>query len=155
MPKLVYTNKKGLHQKKGSGVDWSGSTVQGKFREVIAHSAGTTALLANNSGCIVMVTANDSGGKVTLPAVADAEGMWFDLVVQTAIANDLVIEANGSDEQVLIATSANNATAVTTGDDITLEADADVAGDRCRWYCDGSKWYADAMSTAAATFAAA
>tara|TARA_R110002110_G_scaffold273554_2_gene488868 strand:- start:197 stop:709 length:513 start_codon:yes stop_codon:yes gene_type:complete len=129
----------------------------GYMRKHVAHtSAGNTTLTTSKSGILVIVKSNAASGKIVLPEVAGATGMWFDVVVHTAIANDLVVEANASENQILFATSAaDNATVVSTGDDITLTASGDVAGDRAHWYCDGTNWHCTAISSAASTWAAA
>jgi hypothetical protein len=157
MPKVVYTSKKGLRQESGSGVNWNGETCQGDYRQVIAFSGGTTTLSTNDSGCLVKVTANTSGGKVVLPAVADAKGFYLDLHIHdTWVDHDMKIETSSTDSIHLLATSANNATAASNGTaHILIEADGEIAGDRVHVVCDGVKWYARAFSTAAATFLAA
>ena len=128
----------------------------GYMRKHVEHtSAGNTTLTTSKSGILVIVKSNAASGKITLPAVAGATGMWFEVVVHTAIANNLVIEANGSDNQICFATATNDdSTAITTGDDITLLAASDVAGDRARWVCDGTNWHCTALSTTAGVWAA-
>ena len=158
MPKVEYTSAKGLFQSTGSGIEFNGNTVQGHARKVITHSAssGDLTLTAADNGVIIKVTANASSQVINLPAVADATGMHFDLVINTAWAtHNLVVMANGSETQILIAQdAASNNVTVTTGDDITINAGQEAVGDRCKWRCDGAKWYATSFANSATCFAA-
>ena len=157
MPKVVYTSKKGLRQESGSGVNWNGETCQGDYRQVILFSGGTTTLASNDSGCVIRVTGNTSGGKVVLPAVGSSAGFYLDLAIHdTWVDHDMKIETTGTDSIHLLATSANNATAASNGTaQVTINAGGEVAGDRVHIICDGVRWYARAFSTAAGTFVAA
>ena len=129
----------------------------GYIRKHVEHtSSGNTTLLPRKSGILIIVKSNAASGKITLPAASESTGMWFDVVVHTAIANNLVIEGAGSDNQICIATATNDdSTAISNGNDITLLAGSDAVGDRARWVCDGANWHCTALSTTAGTWAAA
>ena len=159
MPKVEYTAAKGLFQSSGSGIEFNGNTVQGNLKKVITHSAssGDLTLTAADTGAIIKVTGNASGQVINLPAVADAAGMHFDLVVNSQWAtHNLVVMASGAENQILIAQdhTSNNVTR-STGDDITINAGQEEIGDRCAWRCDGAKWYATSFASSATCFSAA
>ena len=156
MVKLAIDAKKGIVQSKGNGIEFSGLETAGGTCKIIEHSAGETTLSPLDSGAIIAVKANDAGGKILLPAVAASAGVWFEVVIQAEIGNNLVIEAVGDEVQVLFNVNADdNAVTRTAADDLTVTAAGDAIGDRLSYFSDGVNWYVEGVSAVGATFAVA
>lgn len=153
MPKLTYTNKKGLIQETGAGeVNLSG---QGalfgqllKIKKVTATSEGT--LTEADSGKIILV--NPAGNTlVTLPAVSNTgwcatiilteDGAGADQGMSHIVAIDLGSGANLANiGQILDVDGGAGDYAVANDDFISCDANAS-AGDRFDIFSDGSRWH--------------
>jgi hypothetical protein len=68
MPKVNYTNTKGLYQETGSGINLSKGETAYRLPSIIISSAGTTALLASQSGTkVFFIGSGNPAGIATLP----------------------------------------------------------------------------------------
>ena len=109
MPKVNYTNEKGLYQESGSGVDLTTGAGLNNRRAIVDGSGGNVDLGASDSGAIVVV----SGGArtVTLPTVAAAKaGFYVDIVSASAHAHVLDISGGANSLQGLMIDSGNAST---------------------------------------------
>ena len=92
MPKLVYSNSKGLVQEAGSGVDLGKARAQGLLRPVETVTAETYAPSLKDSGILILQN-NSAGCDITLPkATAANAGWWCEILVKTTITVDDKLE---------------------------------------------------------------
>lgn len=117
---------------------------------VLALTAGKT--LTNESPNLVTLDAA-AGFTVTLPAVES--GLWFEFAVKTAVtSNGYVVNSEGADNVIygesVTGVDGTATTSAQASDTITFAANEATAGDTCRMWCDGTNWYAVAVSQAAA-----
>ena len=146
MPKVTYTDAKGLHQKSGKGLDFTSGAGLNNRRAVVDGSGGNVDLGADDSGAIVVV----SGGArtVTLPTVAAAKaGFYVDIVSASAHAHVLDISGGANSLQGLMIDSGNASTVasapITDMQKITL-ANPRI-GDRISVFCDGTSYHVTAI----------
>ena len=154
MPKVNYTNEKGLYQESGSGVDLTTGAGLNNRRAIVDGSGGNVDLGASDSGAIVVV----SGGArtVTLPTVAAAKaGFYVDIVSASAHAHVLDISGGANSLQGLMIDSGNASTVasapITDMQKITL-ANPKI-GDRISVFCDGTSYHVTAILSDTATLA--
>lgn len=101
MPKLVYSNSKGLVQEAGSGVDLGKARAQGLLRPVATVTAQTYSPSLKDSGILILQDHAD-GCVITLPAATAANaGWWCEVLVKTTISTN-GIEVNGADAAHLL-----------------------------------------------------
>ena len=154
MPKVNYTNGKGLYQESGSGVDFTSGAGLNNRRAIVDGSGGDVDLGASDSGSIVVV----SGGArtVTLPTVAAAKaGFYVDIIAASAHAHVLDISGGANSLQGLMIDSGNGSTVasapITDMQKITL-ANPRI-GDRISVFCDGTSYHCTAILSDTATLA--
>ena len=154
MPKVTYTDAKGLHQKSGKGLDFTSGAGMNNRRAIVDGSGGNVDLGADDSGAIVVV----SGGArtVTLPTVAAAKaGFYVDIVAASAHAHVLDISGGANSLQGLMIDSGNASTVasapITDMQKITL-ANPRI-GDRISVFCDGTSYHCTAILNDTATLA--
>ena len=154
MPKVNYTNEKGLYQESGTGVDLTTGAGLNNRRAIVDGSGGNVTLGASDSGAIVVV----SGGArtVTLPTVAAAKaGFYVDIVAASAHAHVLDISGGANVLQGLMIDSGNASTVasapITDQQKITL-ANPRI-GDRISVFCDGTSYHTTAILSDTATLA--
>ena len=154
MPKVNYTNEKGLYQESGSGVDLTTGAGLNNRRAIVDGSGGNVDLGASDSGAIVVV----SGGArtVTLPTVAAAKaGFYVDIVSASAHAHVLDISGGANSLQGIMIDSGNASTVasapITDMQKITL-ANPKI-GDRISVFCDGTSYHVTAILSDTATLA--
>ena len=153
MPKVTYTNSKGLHQKSGSGIDFTNGAGLANRRKTIAASGGNVTLTAEDSGCVVFA----SGGArtVTLPTVGAAGAGWYCEVIAATAHNHVV--HSGTDDVIhgfsvdLGGSTTVNGDPITGKDKVTLASPK--IGDRIQVLCDGTYFYAIVLTSATATLA--
>lgn len=105
----------------------------------------TNVITAAESGTTYFLDAA-AGFTSTLPA--PAAGLEYTFIVKTApTSNGYIIASNGGGDVIVLGV---NELEVDTGDDgpyddnadaVTFVANVAVAGDRCYFICDGTKWY--------------
>ena len=102
MPKLVYSNSKGLVQEAGSGVDLGKARAQGLLRPVETVTAETYAPSLKDSGILILQN-NSAGCDITLPkATAANAGWWCEILVKTTItAGDKLEIGSGTASHLL------------------------------------------------------
>ena len=154
MPKVNYTNEKGLYQESGSGVDLTTGAGLNNRRAVVDGSGGNVNLGATDSGAIVVL----SGGArtVTLPTVAAAKaGFYVDIVAASAHAHVVDISGGANSLEGLMFDASNGTTVVvapiTNQQKITL-ANPKI-GDRISIFCDGTSYHTTAILNDTATLA--
>lgn len=154
MPKVSYTDSKGLYQESGSGIDLTSGAGLNNRRAIVDGSGGDVDLGASDSGAIVVV----SGGArtVTLPTVAVAKaGFYVDIIAASAHAH--VVDINGGADvlQGLMFDASNGSTVVvapiTSQQKITLNNGK--IGDRISVFCDGTSYHTTAILNDTATLA--
>ena len=142
MPKVNYTNEKGLFQESGSGVDLTTGAGLNNRRAIVDGSGGNVNLSATDSGAIVVL----SGGArtVTLPTVA-----------ASAHAHVVDISGGANSLEGLMFDASNGSTVVvapiTNQQKITL-ANPKI-GDRISIFCDGTSYHTTALLNDTATLA--
>ena len=146
MPKVNYTNEKGLFQESGSGVDLTTGAGLNNRRAIVDGSGGNVNLSATDSGAIVVL----SGGArtVTLPTVAAAKaGFYVDIISASAHAHVVDISGGANSLEGLMFDASNGSTVVvapiTNQQKITL-ANPKI-GDRISVFCDGTSYHVTAI----------
>ena len=152
MPKVNYTNEKGLYQESGTGVDLTTGAGLNNRRAIVDGSGGNVTLGASDSGAIVVL----SGGArtVTLPTVAAAKaGFYVDIVSASAHAHVVDISGGANSLEGLMFDASNGTTVVvapiTNQQKITL-ANPRI-GDRISVFCDGTSYHVTAILSDTAT----
>ena len=156
MPKVKYTDSRGLYQEAGSGVDLtngSGLAARKKVHSLTGSGAAKT-LTAGDSGCVVFLAGADAS-TLTLPDHADAGSGWFCTVIAgTAQAHVIDTGADNILEGFSIDLGGNT---TVNGDPITNQQKITLAspkiGDRCEIVCDGTNFHVLLMTSATATLA--
>jgi len=125
MPSVKYTNKQGLIQKGGSGIDLSGGTLYSKVNvialtDAAAASAIRDAITVSESGSWFTVPALTTGTQtITLPALAaDVIGCTYKFV--TIATTGQIMNVLGADSDLIMAVipdGAGNNTAISQGYD--------------------------------------
>ena len=122
-------------------------------RSVLTLAAGTHSLTANESGRLLLVS--DAGGTQTiLNLPAAAEGLNYTILVTAAIANASGLQINTSSNQSLLGISVQQAADMADGggdaggaaDDRLVLAQNSGLGTKIELWCDGSSWYAYALT---------
>lgn len=154
MPKVSYTDSKGLYQESGSGIDLTSGAGLNNRRAIVDGSGGDVDLGASDSGAIVVV----SGGArtVTLPTVAVAKaGFYVDIIAASAHAHVVDISGGADVLQGLMFDASNGSTVVvapiTSQQKITLNNGK--IGDRISVFCDGTSYHTTAILNDTATLA--
>ena len=153
MPKVIYTNAKGLYQESGSGVDLTSGAGMRYRKTEVDGSGGNVTLVAADSGKVVVL----SGGArtVTLPDHAIAAAGWFVTIIAGSTHNHVL--DTGADD--ILYGSVIHRTGGTTVAVQSVEAQqkitctAGLIGDRIDVYCDGTYFHVSMVCDAAVTLA--
>ena len=144
MPKVKYSETKGLYQEAGSGVDLEGQVTM--RRKVVALTAARTVVSADSGTIFTLGTAG--GFTVTLPNASDAgAGFYCRFVVKVAPTTAYLINATAGDGDNIygsVMNSEGGAGDLTNGtgtDVLTIVANKGQIGDYIEIMSDGSKWY--------------
>ena len=122
-------------------------------RSVLTLAAGTHSLSANESGRLLLVS--DAGGTQTiLNLPAAAEGLNYTVLVTAAIAHASGLQINTSSNQSLLGISMKHAADMQDGnsdaggaaDDRLVLPQTCGLGSKIELWCDGSSWYAYALT---------
>lgn len=115
------------------------------FYNSITLTASTTLDKEIHGGATLFLDAA-AGFTVTLPA--PESGVWFEMVVKTAVtSNGYIVATNGGADIMVVSV---NELETDTGDDgpsddnadvLTFVANVALAGDRIKLQTDGTKWY--------------
>ena len=148
MPKVSYTDSKGLFQETGKGVVLP---VRRSVTALTNAAAVTRTLTVEESGTLFTcsLTAVDNDITLTLPAIASSAGVCYDIAV---IANtdddaDLVIKTEGNAVDIFGSVVRGGADSKVSDLDgvskITLDGSASQAtkGTRFHLECDGASWH--------------
>jgi hypothetical protein len=153
MPKLTYTNAKGLIQETGTGeVNLSGQgALFGQLCKISAITADTT-LTAADSGKIFMVDPAATT-KVTLPTIATSLAGWYCRIVLTenetgnaqAMDNKVNIDlgsgVNLANVGMLFESDGGPGDYAVANDDFVTFSANSSAGDKLDIFTDGTRWY--------------
>lgn len=154
MPKVSYTDSKGLYQESGSGIDLTSGAGLNNRRAIVDGSGGDVDLGASDSGAIVVVSG--AARTVTLPTVAVAKaGFYVDIIAASAHAHVVDISGAADVLQGLMFDASNGSTVVvapiTSQQKITLNNGK--IGDRISIFCDGTSYHTTAILNDTATLA--
>jgi hypothetical protein len=156
MPKVNYTNAKGLFQETGSGLVFTSGDGVALRKKVISltGSGASQTLTAADSGAVVFLAGSDAS-TVTLPDHAAAGAGWFCTVI-AGTAQAHVIDTGADDILQGQMIDAANGTTVTIGQ-ITDQQNITLAnpkiGDRVEIICDGTNFHVLAVLNDTATLA--
>lgn len=110
--------------------------------DILALTAAKTLTVEDSGKLITLGTAG--GFAVTLPAVADSEGVNFKFVVKVSPTTAYTV-VTASSENVIhgnVVSSGGGATTVAAASDtITFVASTAIIGDTVELFCDGTYWY--------------
>ena len=127
-------------------------------------TSSATLTRENHSGHIILVNHASNVATIDLPAVADARGMHFTLLMSAALSSDCVIDAQANDDircfQFNVTDTAANIGVWTEGRYLTYDESTGAGGDgnigdRIDVICDGAYYHVIAFGRDAATWAAA
>ena len=155
MPRVKYTESKGLVTSQGRGFDITESGVACNIRRnVITVSATTRTLTVAESGSIVIL-AGGSASTVTLPDVAAAgAGWWCTFYAGTAQTHIVDTGADNILQGAVLDGSASTTVAyapITNQQKITLVSPR--IGDRIDVVCDGTNFHTTVISSQTPTLA--
>lgn len=156
MPKVNYTNAKGLFQEAGTGLVFTtGAGVALRKKVISLTGAGaTTTLTAADSGAVVFL-AGSNASTVTLPDHETAGEGWFCTIIAGTAQNHVIDTGADNILQGQMIDASNGSTIVsapiTSRQKITL-ANAKI-GDRVEIICDGTNFHVLAVLNDTATLA--
>ena len=111
MPKLVYTNKKGLIHKTGTGIELGGS-LNLTSTETIAAPAAAEAVAAStisvDTNLLFVTNANNANDRIYLPSPTDCPDGHV-LIVSATEAFELSSKGDGTTATTINGTAATNA----------------------------------------------
>jgi len=154
MPKVVYTNSKGLVQSAGSGLNFSGAVVQGGLGKLFSHNAssGDLTLTAADSGAVVSISENAALQIITIPAATAAPGFRCTFSCAASVTNALDVEQSGTPNNFLSINTVSNAVSDANEAAVQLQFKTSVAaGDIAEIYSDGTAYYVNSQTTATDT----
>jgi len=152
MPKLRYTDTKGLYEVTGEGVDLGGNIVRGGTAKVYSHTAssGNLTLTPADSGCFVTVAGNASGQKILLPLASVVPGFHCTIMLTAVPGNDLDVEETSTTNNFITLNIVGGANTDGLSGNQTLRFDVSapsVAGDMATLYSDGVNYIVNSQST--------
>jgi hypothetical protein len=132
MPKVVVSDRKGLVQEPGNGMDVNSALgVKGKLSfsgsghqilPVSSPTGTTTQLSDSDSGKIIFMDAS-SANTITLPPVANVTAGWHVKVILTATGAAGIINTSGAEDKIM--GNINAVDADGSAQVVTNDADAD------------------------------
>ena len=159
MPKVVYTGAKGLVQQSGSGVFFSGQTVQGALRKVrtvvSADSSAGIAFTPADSGVIISILSSTGAVAITLPTATTAGAGWYCDICYAADTPGGDVTFTGGTFKLICVDGGTATEAPDSGTTLTCATASATAGDRARVFCDGTLYYVMAASSAGSNITAA
>ena len=148
MPKVSYTNGKGLVQSAGSGLTLSGF-MQGQKMEQKSVTATATLSVADSGK---LITLTGSAFTLSLPSVVAAKGCHYTIVAGAA-ANYVLSELVGTDANILTMVSVNASATERDHAFTTATLSGGAIGDRFLAVSNGTWWIITAFANAAVTAA--
>ena len=141
-----------------------GETAEGLRKPTTTLTASASLTNDEHSGQIILVNHASDVTAIDLPAVADAKGMNFTLIMSSSLTADCVIDAQANDKircfQFNVGDTAANIGVWTEGRYLTYDESAGASGngnigDRIDVICDGTYYHVIAFSKDPAVWGAA
>ena len=149
MPKVKYTEGKGLHQVAGSGVDLTTEPNQLKLGKTISLTNAAKTIAATDSGSTIVMAAVTTGRVITMPA-AEA-GLYFNVhCVDTG--GNVDFEFGTSYVVGSVVDSGGEATSTDATKSIVRVADNAGAADSLSFVCNGTYWVVRGLAVDATKF---
>ncbi len=148
----------------GGAITGIADTGLGKTKGVITLTANATLSMEDHNDTIILVNHASNVTAIDLPAVADAQGMHFTLMMSAALTADCVIDAQANDKircfQFNVTDTAANIGVWTEGRYLTYDESTGATGngnvgDRIDVICDGTYYHVIAFCKDSGTWAAA
>lgn len=148
----------------GGGISGIGDPQFNQGKNVVTLTSSSTLNMEDHNGVIILVNHVSAVTAIDLPAVADAKGMHFQLVMSAVLTADCIIDSQANDDircfQFNVTDTAANIGVWTEGRYLTYDESTGAAGDgnvgdRIDVICDGSYYHVVAFGKAAASWAAA
>ena len=137
MPKVTYTDSKGLHQVAGTGVDLTQTANQLRLGATITLTDAAKTIAATDSGSTIVMAAATSGRVITMPAAQ--AGLYFNVhCVDTGQNIDFEFGTS-----YVVGTVLDSAAEVTSTDatkSILRVADNAATSDSLSFVCNGTYW---------------
>lgn len=146
------------------GISGLADPVATQAKNIYTLTASATLNMEDHNGSIILVNHASNVTAIDLPAVADAIGMNFKLLMATSLTADCVIDAQANDDircfEFNVTDTAANIGVWTEGRYLTYDESTGAAsdgniGDRIDVICDGSYYHVISFSKTAGTWAAA
>lgn len=116
MPKIVYTNKKGLVQETGSGIELGGSlnlTSQSTIDAPTAAAAVTASTISVDTNLQLVTQANDANDRIYLPSPTEVPNGHVLIIVDTDGGGfELSSKGDGTTATTINGTAVTNAAGV-------------------------------------------
>ena len=135
-----------------------------QVKDIITLTTDAVLTMEDHNASIILVNHASAVTTIDLPAVADAVGMHFKLVMAQALTADCVIDAQANDDircfQFNVTDTAANIGVWTEGRYLTYDESTGATGngnvgDRIDVICDGSYYHVVAFCKDSGTWAAA
>ena len=148
----------------GGAIQGVADKSQEAIKDVITLTASASLTMEEHNGTIILVNHASNVTAIDLPAVADAKGMHFTLLMAASLTADCVIDSQANDDircfEFNVTDTAADIGVWTEGRYLTYDESTGLAGngnigDRIDVICDGSYYHVVSTSKTAGTWAAA